>query len=616
MKISLFLITYLISSICQAQEGLWGMTFAGGSNDLGVIFKTDIDGNNFILKKDITSEKLNGGQPRGKLTQALNGKLYGITTEGGSFGYGTIFEFDLSTNELTKKIDFDDQNGRNPYGSLLLASNGKLYGTTRFVGSYKGSIFEYDPDNNLIEIKQYFDGPYSGGLLQANLIQAINGKIYGTTVQGGVYNLGVIFEYDLSSNTLVKLYEFNPTDGASPRASLTELSAGKLYGTTLGGGVNNLGTIFMFDLTDNQYYKLIDFDLDIGFNPMGNLTLASNGKLYGTTQYSSTSPGFLFEFDPSSNQLNNKVGFESINGNSSGDLFLAPNGKLYGATQFGGENDLGALFEYDPITAELNNKFDFDKTNGAIPLGFQFTYIKNRVNQTISFTPIGLKKIDDAPFNLDATSTSMLPVQFRSSSSDKITLNDIEVTVLITGKATVTASQSGNIDFAPADEVAQEFCINPRTPTIAIDNSNLLEPILTSSSEAGNQWYKDGILIPMATNRTLNVLSSGVYSVEVSVEGCMSGKSDNQPLIITAVNEIQDFSMVITPNPATNHLKINLPENGTKEIKLFSLTGAVLHKQESQLGKIELDINFLPEGYYLISVSTMSGKYFGRFIKQ
>ena len=88
--------------------------------------------------------------------QATDGKLYGMTSRGGSLGYGVIFSFDPSSATYTKLHDFDSTNGANPTGSLMQASDGKLYGLTRNGGPTLtnpdygrrgdyGVIFSYDP---------------------------------------------------------------------------------------------------------------------------------------------------------------------------------------------------------------------------------------------------------------------------------------------------------------------------------------------------------------------------------------------------------------------------------------------------------------------------------------
>ena len=57
-------------------------------------------------------------------------KLYGMTGRGGSNDAGVIFSFDPAASTYTKLMDFDYANGRYPYGSLVQASDGKLYGMT------------------------------------------------------------------------------------------------------------------------------------------------------------------------------------------------------------------------------------------------------------------------------------------------------------------------------------------------------------------------------------------------------------------------------------------------------------------------------------------------------
>ena len=53
----------------------------------------------------------NGGEPRGNLMQASDGKLYGMTTGGGSSNAGVIFSFDPSSSTYTKLIDYTGANG-------------------------------------------------------------------------------------------------------------------------------------------------------------------------------------------------------------------------------------------------------------------------------------------------------------------------------------------------------------------------------------------------------------------------------------------------------------------------------------------------------------------------
>ena len=88
----------------------------------------------------------NGYLPYGSLVQASDGKLYGVTQVGGSHNYGVIFSFDPSASAYTKLKNFDYTNGAYSYGSLMQATDGKLYGMTDDGGSSNdGVIFSYDP---------------------------------------------------------------------------------------------------------------------------------------------------------------------------------------------------------------------------------------------------------------------------------------------------------------------------------------------------------------------------------------------------------------------------------------------------------------------------------------
>ena len=53
-------------------------------------------------------------------------------------------------------------------------------------------------------------------------MQASNGLLYGTTLNGGMYYAGVIFSYDIATNTCSKLLDFNYTNGAAPDCNILE----------------------------------------------------------------------------------------------------------------------------------------------------------------------------------------------------------------------------------------------------------------------------------------------------------------------------------------------------------------------------------------------------------
>jgi len=212
-----------------------------------------------------------GAGPGGGLI-ALNGLLYGTTSGGGSStqcnggGCGTVFSVDPATGAETVLYSFcpkrNCNDGAYPAGGLL-AMNGTLYGTTSGGGAYGGTacpfgcgaVFSLDPITGAETVLYSFchdkDICADGAIPQTNLID-VNGILYGTTYGGGTagcntYGCGTVFGIDPSIGAETMLYSFcsqeNCTDGQNPQASLLSMK-GKLYGTTLYGGITGCGSGF------------------------------------------------------------------------------------------------------------------------------------------------------------------------------------------------------------------------------------------------------------------------------------------------------------------------------------------------------------------------------------
>ena len=312
----LFIISILFVNNSYAQHKLYGMTAGGGANDDGVLFEYDLSTSIYTKKLDFDSASSNiGGCPNGSLMQASNNKLYAMAPFGGTNNYGVLFEYDPGNSTYAKKFDFNSLSGHS-YGSLMQALNGKLYGMTPDGGiNYEGVLFEYDLGTDTYTKKMDFDGTNTGGCPQGSLIQA-NGKLYGMTYWGGANNNGVLFEYDPNTNTYTKKMDFDGLNtGNYPEGSLIQVN-GKLYGMTYQGGANYNGVLFEYNIDNDTYTKKIDFDgTNTGSYPEGNLIQASNGKLYGMTNQGGTNDnGTFFKYDITTNTYTKILNFDGTNG--------------------------------------------------------------------------------------------------------------------------------------------------------------------------------------------------------------------------------------------------------------------------------------------------------------
>ena len=239
------------AGLVQGTNGdFYGATEEGGANGYGTVFKITPSGTLTTLHSfDVTD----GANPLAGLVQATNGRFYGTTGGGGTStacfsGCGTVFKITPS-GALTTLHSFDNTDGANPYAALVQATNGDFYGTTYFGGtgtacfSGCGTVFKITPSGALTTLHS-FDNT-DGANPYAALVQATNGDFYGTTGEGGANGYGTVFKIT-PSGTLTTLHTFAgyPTDGGTPVAGLVQATNGKFYGTTFQGGANGDGTVF------------------------------------------------------------------------------------------------------------------------------------------------------------------------------------------------------------------------------------------------------------------------------------------------------------------------------------------------------------------------------------
>lgn len=118
----------------------------------------------------------------------------------------------------------------------------------------------------------------------AEVIEASDGVLYGTTINGGINNAGIVFKLNKDGTGFMVLHEFDGSDGSDPFADLVEGSDGALYGTTTVGGPQiNGGVVFKVNKDGTGFMILHDFDGSHGAYPYAGLVEASDGAFYGTT---------------------------------------------------------------------------------------------------------------------------------------------------------------------------------------------------------------------------------------------------------------------------------------------------------------------------------------------
>ena len=134
-----------------------------------------------------------------------------------------------------------------------------------------------------------------------------SGNLFGTTHYGGTSDVGTVFELSPRtggtwSESILHSFTQNGTDGAFPQSSLASDSLGNLYGTTAGGGADNLyGTVFeLIPASGGEWIESVLIECNRqGYDPVAGVLLGASGNLYGTTAQGGTNGGgTVFEITP------------------------------------------------------------------------------------------------------------------------------------------------------------------------------------------------------------------------------------------------------------------------------------------------------------------------------
>jgi uncharacterized repeat protein (TIGR03803 family) len=306
----------------DAAGNLYGVTFAGGTADGGVIYKLsprgkyDIlyalcascgDGNNpyeLTYKGAAQGSLYDGISPLYGLNQGrgLEGVVFSLQREKGAWKYSVLHGFCVT----------DCNDGREPAG-LVVNSAGDLYGVAGFGGKHqRGLVFRLSPndkhqwtESDLYDFRRPDRWPN-------DLSIASDESLVGVTVRAGpdckeahVHNqCGVLFSFNPQTSRYRILHGFcslpNCIDGRIPLTA-SELQPGKILGVTVRGGQSDNGTVFQFQ--DGNLQSIYQFcslqDCQDGSHPAAGLTPDASGSFFGTTLYGGAYGfGEVFELSP------------------------------------------------------------------------------------------------------------------------------------------------------------------------------------------------------------------------------------------------------------------------------------------------------------------------------
>ncbi|WP_430809534.1 MULTISPECIES: choice-of-anchor tandem repeat GloVer-containing protein [unclassified Carboxylicivirga] len=585
-----------VGTLLQADNGkLYGVTYTGkgpDANGRGVLYEYDIKSDSYRVLKSLVSN-MHGGSPQSNsLIQATNGLIYGTTTSYATNSGGALFSYNIETDEITVLHEFSggDQ-GSQPYGKLLQASDGKLYGTTdRGGGNNHGTLFVFDIPTSSYATIHNFELNVNGGYPKGYLIEVGEGILYGLTENGGdspSNNAGVLFTYDINTQSFAHKLNFNGIAGASPQ-SLVLASNGNLYGVCSYGGANgNSGTIFEYNPQINIIYKLYDFDNVTGFQPR-YVSLIEVGCLpsYETIDVIACNTYTVPSGDETYTEEGTYTVMDTIPNTCSMDSIITVNLTLHHApeTIVDVELCLGEGYTFaDGTQIEI---ISHNQSHTSVLIAQAHTGCDSIVTETLVVLPLAYHSVE---YSLCAGSSFTY--------ADGTEVNDIQADQSHVSTLTGAA-------YNGCDSIVTEILTVVSLDNTVVLNGNTLSAVQT---DASYQWLDCEMKqspIAGATSQTYVADRSGEYAVSITKEGC-TVSSECVSVVITGVPQSADgHGMKVYPNPTSGMIYIDISDEllGSK-IRILDLSGKLVYSGVAQSAMSEVELPLKP-GIYIVEVIT------------
>jgi uncharacterized repeat protein (TIGR03803 family) len=230
--------------------------------------------------------------------------LWGSTAAGGLYGFGTLYRVDPASGQKETLVHFTGTTGAaagtEPSGTLAIAEDGVVWGTTRLggAGNY-GTVFKYDPATAVFTSVHAFTASGNGASPRGVILPGDGSYAWGVANNG---TNGIIFKINTATSAFTNVFAFvSGTTGRSPDCQLVEDANGLLWGATTTSGANGDGTLFNVDPATDTTTIVYHFNNDSGQplstragGPQGRLHMDATGHLWGMWKYSSTSGVFRF----------------------------------------------------------------------------------------------------------------------------------------------------------------------------------------------------------------------------------------------------------------------------------------------------------------------------------
>lgn len=611
------LLCFVPLSVWAQYSDIWGTSYTGGDHDAGYLFRMDADGTDFE-KVHHFKGGIQGKWPNGALTEGADGRLYGITAQGGEHGNGVIYSYNPEYDTFTIEYHPNVYLGQ----TFLLAPDGKLYINS---SNSSGSLYAYDPVARSLDlIYNYPNSEGRAGIVFENMILVDGHRIIGTTYSGGSMDDGVLFEYDLDTSTWSVLHHFGLEEGRAPSPVLA-MQGRRLYGTTIWGADNGRGALFEYDLDSETLTVKAHFDNDS--SRAEGPAVGPDGKIYLQSAIGgSNTHGGLLRFDPSTDDFDLIHSFSFSGAHIlTGSILHTWAGRLFGVTRYGGSGaGLGTVYEINVAAENVTTRQSF---GDGFPVDSRLLEVGERVVSSVSIqAPANFIDTDDGTLSLD---TVLLPAEaaeqdvvWSVNNSSVATINtDGLLTAVGNGTVVVTATANfgEGVDDSISIVVSNQDGSPPVIPVEGIELS--ASRVYLTSIGSTQQLYVDAFPTN-ASNQAVTwgsvdtgvatVSSSGlVQAVGAGTTTVTATATDGSGITASLEVEVTQLVTSLTITPNTNTLNVLgqtidfdvvvTPANATNPGVTWSVSSVSVNIDQD--GVFSADAN----GQYTVTVTANDG---------
>ena len=229
-----------------------------------------------------------------------------------------------------------------------------------------------------------FGGNADGEYTDTELVRDSAGNLYGTSVQGGIFGGGTVFQVNPAGMHTV-LYDFTGgADGGEPYKGVTLDAQGNLYGTAVTGGGGSCeggcGVVYKLSNSGGSWNQTVihTFTGSDGSGPGSPVAIDKNGDVFGTTPTGGANGiGVVYQLREDAGAWKFRVihtftGGDDGGGGSASRLLIDAAGNLFGVCTVGGANGFGTVFEMSQHQGQwqFTTLYAFkDSPDGALPYG-------------------------------------------------------------------------------------------------------------------------------------------------------------------------------------------------------------------------------------------------------